>query len=318
MPVQAKGATIHCLGTVVWDKPAYHARNYIWPVGFKSTRKMPSVKNSKIHVEYTSEIVDCGDAAGFKVTPHDAPELSMVYNTASRVWMEMLKKIKRRSTISVSGPEMYGYSDPTVRMLFQELPNAEKCENYQWQDFEGSPTRADKIALTASGFYESPDISSANPTSKTLAGKTPAGKTLAGKSPSTKGPAGKTPAKSPASKTPKTPNSYVSDKSGVSSDSSMSEDSSPDSDVSTSSSESEDEDQSSDTNITNQRPIAGKTPKTTSQENSHSLSMQHPLSPHQDKTPTEKHTSTKKTGGSFPSLSPLEPLFDNEPLIHDM
>jgi hypothetical protein len=35
LPVTAKGATIHALGTVVWDRPNYHARNYIWPVGYK-------------------------------------------------------------------------------------------------------------------------------------------------------------------------------------------------------------------------------------------------------------------------------------------
>jgi hypothetical protein len=47
LPLQVKGATISSLGTIVWDKPAFHARNYIWPVGFK--RKMPSINNPKIH-----------------------------------------------------------------------------------------------------------------------------------------------------------------------------------------------------------------------------------------------------------------------------
>ncbi len=35
LPVTAKGATIHTLGTVVYDRANYHARNYIWPVGYK-------------------------------------------------------------------------------------------------------------------------------------------------------------------------------------------------------------------------------------------------------------------------------------------
>lgn len=33
---------------------------------------------------------------------------------------------------------MYGFSDNTIKMLIQELPEAEKCASYIWQDFEGT------------------------------------------------------------------------------------------------------------------------------------------------------------------------------------
>lgn len=33
---------------------------------------------------------------------------------------------------------MYGFSDNTIKMLIQELPEAEKCSSYIWQDFEGT------------------------------------------------------------------------------------------------------------------------------------------------------------------------------------
>lgn len=33
---------------------------------------------------------------------------------------------------------MYGFSDPTIVMLFQELPDAEKCVNYVWRHFPNS------------------------------------------------------------------------------------------------------------------------------------------------------------------------------------
>jgi superfamily II DNA/RNA helicase len=156
LPITAKGATIVSLGNIVHDRPKYHARSYIWPVGFKSTRKMPSIKNPQQQVIYTSEIVDNGDGPGFRVTPADAPELSMTFGTASRVWMEMLRKIKRRQSISVSGPETYGYSDPTVRMLIQELDGAELCESYQWVNFDGSWTKEDKIARAAGRPFSAP------------------------------------------------------------------------------------------------------------------------------------------------------------------
>ena len=38
MPIQLRGLTIHNLGSVVWDKAKFHAKRYIWPVGFKSSR----------------------------------------------------------------------------------------------------------------------------------------------------------------------------------------------------------------------------------------------------------------------------------------
>jgi hypothetical protein len=107
LPIVIKGITIHELGTVYWDRPNYHARNYIWPVGFRSTRKMPSIKTPGVQVTYTSLIIDNGDSPGFKIIPEDAPEHTVVCNTASRAWMEMLKKIKKRQTISVSGPEVF-------------------------------------------------------------------------------------------------------------------------------------------------------------------------------------------------------------------
>lgn len=51
------------------------------------------------------------------------------------VWSEVLAKIKRRSSVSVSGPEMFGFSDPVIKMLIQELPNAEKCQQYAFKAF---------------------------------------------------------------------------------------------------------------------------------------------------------------------------------------
>jgi hypothetical protein len=68
---------------------------------------MPSIKTPGVQVTYTSLIIDNGDSPGFKIIPEDAPEHTVVCDTASRAWMEMLKKIKKRQTISVSGPEVH-------------------------------------------------------------------------------------------------------------------------------------------------------------------------------------------------------------------
>lgn len=49
---------------------------------------------------------------------------------------------------------MFGFSDPTVKMLIQELPNARKCNNYLWKDFDnplGEFEEAASAALNANG-----------------------------------------------------------------------------------------------------------------------------------------------------------------------
>lgn len=38
LPIQLRGLTIHNLGNIAADKPKFHAKRYIWPVGFKSGR----------------------------------------------------------------------------------------------------------------------------------------------------------------------------------------------------------------------------------------------------------------------------------------
>jgi hypothetical protein len=57
-------------------------------------------------VEYTSEIIDGGKIPLFQVTPSDNPSLVLQHNTSSGVWVEMLKLIKKRPNVSVSGPEV--------------------------------------------------------------------------------------------------------------------------------------------------------------------------------------------------------------------
>jgi len=39
-------------------------------------------------------------------------------------------------TLSASGPDYYGLTHPTIAKMIQDLPNADKCRNYVWQEFE--------------------------------------------------------------------------------------------------------------------------------------------------------------------------------------
>jgi hypothetical protein len=35
---------------------------------------------------------------------------------------------------SVSGPEYFGFAHPTIAKMIQDLPGAERCGKYKWQD----------------------------------------------------------------------------------------------------------------------------------------------------------------------------------------
>jgi len=68
MPIQLRGLTILSLGSVVYDKPNFHAKRYIWPVGFKSSRIYSSMTELNKRCLYTSHIVSNGDSPNFIVT----------------------------------------------------------------------------------------------------------------------------------------------------------------------------------------------------------------------------------------------------------
>ncbi len=142
LPITAKGATIVSLGEVRWENAAFHSKAYIWPVGYDSTRRLPSLKDVNSYSIWHSTIEqDAQGKPSFVVYSEDDPARLFRHHTSSGVWVECLKKIKRRQTVSVSGPEMYGFADPTVQMLIQELPNADKCANYQWKRFASETAR---------------------------------------------------------------------------------------------------------------------------------------------------------------------------------
>lgn len=133
-PLQLGGITIHSLGKVIWDRPAYHTEKYIWPVGFKSSRLYSSIENVDQKVRYYSEIRDGGDAPLFVLTCEESPDKPIVTNTATAAWTVVVKRIneikteeqKKRVFTNVSGPEYFGLAHPTVMKLVSELPNAEK------------------------------------------------------------------------------------------------------------------------------------------------------------------------------------------------
>jgi len=140
-PIQAKqGASIICLGKVVWDRKLFSSSKYIWPNGFESQRIHPSYLEPSQRVIYTSKIIDAGDRPKFAVIASDDPDNPIIANSASTAWTHVITKVnyakdpdKRRKTCTVSGPEMFGYNDPLIIALIEELPESRKVINY-WKN----------------------------------------------------------------------------------------------------------------------------------------------------------------------------------------
>lgn len=136
MPLTFGVVTILSLGSVVTDRPAFHSKRYIWPVGFKSTRSYASITNPNGQGVYYSQIVDGGDAPKFEVWSEDLPDRIFVGATPTGAWGFVVKlanelRGKKDASNSASGPDYFGLSNQIVAKLIEELPGANLCTNYE-------------------------------------------------------------------------------------------------------------------------------------------------------------------------------------------
>ena len=60
----------------------------------------------------------------------------------------------RQATNSGSGPEFFGYSNPTILNILQKLPNSGRCAKYKFIKFD-SPAAAAAAAKTTTGTTKS-------------------------------------------------------------------------------------------------------------------------------------------------------------------
>ncbi|KAL6061514.1 Chromodomain helicase hrp1 [Balamuthia mandrillaris] len=132
LPFTREGTTVLSLGKVVYDRSHFHNTKYIWPVGFTSIREFNSSAPGGRSV-YTCEIVDNGGPRPeFRITTKDDPSLKVNGKSASAAWKQ-LWEIFRSPHMSghISGPALFGFS-PQVKAAIENLPNAEKCANYEF------------------------------------------------------------------------------------------------------------------------------------------------------------------------------------------
>jgi len=145
LPITCGIVTVHELGQVVTDRPAFHNKRYIWPLGFKSSRQYLSTADPEASVTYFSEVKESGPGGGplFEVWSEEIPDQRFQSQTSTGAWSAVFKAAGavrgKEVTNSASGPDFYGFSNNTVAMMIEMLPGVESCLNYQRKNFEMKP-----------------------------------------------------------------------------------------------------------------------------------------------------------------------------------
>ncbi|XP_062199062.1 histone-lysine N-methyltransferase TRX1-like isoform X2 [Phragmites australis] len=129
------------LGRIVSDSDHFHNKKHIWPEGYTALRKFTSIKDPHLVTSYKMEVLRNSDTKArplFRVTSEDGVQIDG--STPNACWKEIYCRIKEKQCnvatdleINVcqrSGSYMFGFSNPQIRQLIQELPNARSCLKY--------------------------------------------------------------------------------------------------------------------------------------------------------------------------------------------
>lgn len=148
LPIKTRGgALVLSLGKIVHNRSGFSTKRYIYPTGFRSSRVFPSLEDGKNTTTYISSILDRKDEwPTFRVTPLDYPNRAIEGPNPTRVWVEMLRKIRRRDNLTISGPQMFGIDDAEVTAHIKKLKDANKCKRNGDNVWRKAPTTSGSSA----------------------------------------------------------------------------------------------------------------------------------------------------------------------------
>ena len=135
----SKSYLIHDFGSIVFDRPGFYSERYIFPAGFKSSRKAPSITDPNEDVTWFSEIEDTGKETPLFRSWEEGSSKVFEGNSPTIVWNKILMNFRQASKVSVSGPEAFGLNFPVVRYIIQNLPNARRCKSYTMINLDEDP-----------------------------------------------------------------------------------------------------------------------------------------------------------------------------------
>ncbi|KAG2193986.1 hypothetical protein INT47_000774, partial [Mucor saturninus] len=178
LPAEVDSWTVLSLGVVIWDRAAFHNQRYIYPVGYRVKKWYRSMVDPHSDTQYTCEILDGGDEPIFQLNADDNPSECWRGPTPTTVWTIAVRRAFAIRNMDYGhnpvGPDFFGLRKNTIAKMIQDLPNANKCKNYIWQNFEamsnnkGKSVRRSTTRLSSSSSTGSvhPDRSSSSPAMK--------------------------------------------------------------------------------------------------------------------------------------------------------
>ncbi|KAK3132501.1 hypothetical protein QOZ80_6AG0523000 [Eleusine coracana subsp. coracana] len=132
---------VSTLGRIVSDSDHFHNKKHIWPEGYTAFRNFMSIKDPHSVTSYKMEVLKSSDTKArplFRVTSDDGVLIDG--STPNACWKEIYGRLKEKQSnvateleVNVcqqSGSCMFGFSNPQIRQLIQELPNARSCLKY--------------------------------------------------------------------------------------------------------------------------------------------------------------------------------------------
>ncbi|ORZ23295.1 F/Y-rich N-terminus-domain-containing protein [Absidia repens] len=144
LPVEIDSWTVYSLGYVVYDRPAFHNQRYIYPVGYKVKKWYRSMIDPKSDTQYVCEILDGGQEPVFRLEADDNPGKSYTGPTPTTVWTIAVREAFAIRNMDYGhnpvGPDFFGLRKNAIAKMIQDLPNADKCNNYIWQKFMAGNT----------------------------------------------------------------------------------------------------------------------------------------------------------------------------------
>ncbi|GAB5593091.1 hypothetical protein Unana1_07991 [Umbelopsis nana] len=144
LPVEVDSWTVYDLGRVVWDRPAFHNQRYIYPVGYRVKKWYRSMVDPLNDTQYSCEILDGGKEPIFRLQADDNMDEVFTGPTCTTVWTIAVRRAFAVRNMEYGhnpvGPDFFGLRKNTIAKMIQDLPNADKCTNYIWQNFEVGKT----------------------------------------------------------------------------------------------------------------------------------------------------------------------------------
>lgn len=133
-PITIGDLSIHDMGMIV-DRPGYHTENFIYPVGFVSTRIYGHITEPNRKCLYTCKITDFGEPR-FEIIPESLPEYAIAGPSADLCHAALLQTMNnhmngRELAVIPQGEYFFGLAHPAIATLLQTSTAIKELVNFK-------------------------------------------------------------------------------------------------------------------------------------------------------------------------------------------